>query len=35
VRIGRYADRGEALRAASEFREREKMAAIVERVGSS
>ena len=33
VRIGRYADRGEALRAASEFREREKMAAIVERVG--
>lgn len=33
VRIGRYADRGEALRAAAEFRQREKMAAIVERVG--
>jgi DedD protein len=29
VRIGRYADRAEALRAASEFREREKMSAIV------
>lgn len=33
VRIGRYADRGEALRAAAEFRDREKMSAIVERVG--
>lgn len=35
VRIGRYADRGEALRAAAEFRNREKMSAIVERAGSS
>ncbi|HEX7184907.1 MAG TPA: SPOR domain-containing protein [Thermoanaerobaculia bacterium] len=35
VRIGRYADRREALRAAAEFRNREKMSAIVERVGSS
>lgn len=34
VRIGRYADRGEALRAASDFRRREGMAAIVRPIGS-
>jgi cell division septation protein DedD len=32
VRIGRYADREEALRAASEFRQRENMSAIVQRI---
>lgn len=34
VRIGRYADRAEALRAASDFRQRERMAAIVQPLGS-
>ena len=34
VRVGRYADRGEALRAAADFRRRERMAAIVQRAGS-
>jgi cell division septation protein DedD len=34
VRIGRYGDRTEASEAASEFRRREKMAAIVQPVGS-
>lgn len=34
VRVGRYADRAEALQAAADFRRRERMAAIVERVGS-
>jgi cell division protein FtsN len=34
VRVGRYADRDEALRAAADFRRREGMAAVVERVGS-
>lgn len=34
VRVGRYTDRAEALRAAADFRRREQMAAIVERVGS-
>jgi len=34
VRIGRYADPGEAARAASDFRQRERMAAIVQPVDS-
>jgi cell division septation protein DedD len=34
VRIGRYAHREEAARAATEFRARERMAAIVQREGS-
>lgn len=34
VRIGRYADRGEALKAASDFRRREGMAAIVRPIDS-
>jgi cell division septation protein DedD len=34
VRVGRYANRDEALRAAADFRRREGMAAVVERVGS-
>jgi hypothetical protein len=34
VRFGRYADRKEAARAASEFRTRERMAAIVQPAGS-
>ena len=34
VRVGRYADRAEALRAASEFRRREGMEAIVRPMGS-
>jgi cell division septation protein DedD len=34
VRIGRYADRAEALRAASDFRRREGMEAIVRPIGS-
>lgn len=34
VRIGRYAERREAARAASEFRARERMAAIVQPAGS-
>lgn len=34
VRVGRYRDRAEALRAAADFRRREQMAAIVQRVGS-
>jgi cell division septation protein DedD len=33
VRIGRYADRGEALKAASDFRRREGMEAIVRPIG--
>ena len=34
VRIGRYTDRSEALQAASDFRRRERMAALVLRTGS-
>jgi cell division septation protein DedD len=34
VRIGRYADRAEALRAASDFRRREGLEAIVRPIGS-
>jgi cell division septation protein DedD len=34
VRIGRYADRAEALRAASELRRREGLEAIVRPLGS-
>ena len=34
VRIGRYADRAEALRAASDFRRREGVEAIVRPIGS-
>jgi cell division septation protein DedD len=34
VRFGRYADRKEAAQAASEFRARERMAAIVQPAGS-
>ncbi len=33
VRVGRFEKRGEALRAASEFEQREKIAAIVQPAG--